>query len=319
MVKAAVNGMGRIGRAVFKILLEQEGVEITAVNDPISAENLAYLLRYDSVYGRYEKEVSADNDYITVSGRPVKFLSEKDPEKLPWKELGADVVFECSGFFTTQEGMGKHLKAGASKVLLSAPSKSKETPTVVHGVNSVDKNVKAYSTASCTTNCAAPVMEIMGRRIGVEKALMTTVHAYTSSQSAVDSPSKKLRRGRAAAVNFVPTSTGAAKAAAQTLPQFKGLFDGVAVRGPVPCGSITDIVMAVSRDTTAEEINSIFKEESETDRYKGIVGIADDDIVSSDILRDPRASIIDQSMTKVTGWYDNEWGYAAQMVKEGLK
>ncbi len=324
MKKVAINGLGRIGRATLKIILERDDLDLVAVNDLVPVSNLAYLLKYDTVYGKYEKEVKHDSNSLTVDGQKIKVLNEKDPEKLPWKDLGIELVFESTGIFTKQEELQKHLKAGAEKVILSAPSKSAETATIVHGVNSEKNTDQIISCASCTTNCITPVVEVMSRRVGIEKAIMTTIHAYTSSQSIVDAPSKKVRRGRAGAQNLVPTSTGAAAATSKALPDVEGKFDGVAVRVPVPVGSIADIVFVTSKDVTVDEIKNIFEEEAQTDKYRGILGVCEDEFVSSDIIKDPRASIVDLEMTqvvagnlvKVMSWYDNEWGYANQMVKE---
>ena len=325
--KVAVNGLGRIGSAVLKIILETPELELAAINDLLPVDNLAYLLKYDSVYGRYEKEVKPGKDGLHIDGKKYRMFNEKDPANLPWKELDIDIVFECTGVFRKKEGLKKHLDAGAKQVILSAPEKTGEVQMVVHGVNQVEGSPDMFSCASCTTNCISPVVEILGRRIGIKKATMTTIHAYTSSQSLMDAPRNKWRRGRAAAINFVPTSTGAAQATTKVLPQYSKKFDGVAVRGPVPAGSITDLVFLMERDVTVQEVNEIFQEESQTDRYREILGVAQDPIVSSDIIKDPRASIFDPSMTqvvdgdllKVMSWYDNEWGYACQMVREAVK
>ena len=326
--KVAINGMGRIGRAALKIIQETPELELVAINDLMDLDNLVYLLRYDTVYGRYDKPVAAGNGVLHVGGKEIKFFSEKDPTKLPWKAMDIDFVFECTGVFTSQEGLTKHLDAGAKNVILSAPIKGGgEVPMVVCCVNTPDESCRIISTASCTTNCIAPVMEILDRRVGVKKALMTTIHAYTSSQAIVDGPAKKFRRGRAGAANFVPTSTGAAKATAVALPQLKGKFDGLAVRGPVPVGSLVDIVVLVARPTTVAEINQIFKEESEGPRYKGVLGYAEDEIVSSDVIGDSRASIfdptgtivVDGDLVKLLSWYDNEWGYTNQMIREAVR
>lgn len=324
-MRVAINGLGRIGRATLKLLSQEaEGdLELVAVNDLVPAENLAYLLRYDTVYGRYAKQVDARSDELVVGGKALGFYSDEDPQNLPWKELGVDTVFECSGVFRTEEELRKHLHAGARHVILSAPAKSDGVPMVVLGANPVEDFPEVVSCASCTTNCITPVIEVLGRRIGVQKATMTTIHAYTSSQELVDAPAKKYRRGRAAAANFVPTSTGAAEATGKCLPQFRGKFSGVAIRGPVPCGSIADIVCITDRETSVEELNSIFREESSGERYADILGVAEDPLVSSDIIQDPRASVVDLNETQVTGgnlvkvmsWYDNEWGYSAQMVR----
>jgi glyceraldehyde 3-phosphate dehydrogenase len=327
MGRVAINGMGRIGRAAFKIALEKPELEILAVNDLVPVDNLAYLLRYDTVYGRYKREVQADHDTLIVDGKRYQVFSEKDPAQLPWKELAIDVVFECTGVFTRKEDLEKHIFAGAQHVILSAPAKGNDVITVVHGVNEPGGAVEIISCASCTTNCITPVVEIMGRRIGIKKAIMTTIHAYTASQAIVDGPNKKWTRGRAAAANFVPTSTGAAKATTRVLPQYDGKFDGAAVRGPVPAGSLADIVFVTERETSVDEVNGVFREESESGRYAGILGVTEDPIVSSDVLEDSRASIVDAAMTqvvdgdlvKVMAWYDNEWGYANQMVREGVR
>jgi len=325
--KVALNGFGRIGRAAFKILLDEKKVEVVAVNDLVPPANLAYLLKYDTAYGRFDHEVEAGEKSLIVDGDEYPILSEKDPEALPWKDMSVDLVFECTGLFTTREDLEKHIKAGAEIVILSAPAKSEDVDTVVRGVNEPGEESRAISCASCTTNCITPVVEIMNRRLGVRKAAMTTIHAYTSTQSIVDGPAKKMRRGRAGAMNFVPTSTGAAVATTKVLPELKGRFNGVAVRGPVVTGSIADMVFLVKQKTSVEEVNGIFREESKTDRYEGILGASDDELVSSDIIGDPRASIVDLGMTqvvdgdlvKVMAWYDNEWGYANQMVQEGLR
>ncbi len=324
MKKIAINGLGRIGRAALKIILEKENLELVAVNDIVPIDNLVYLLKYDSVYGKYEKEVEAKQDSISIDGHDIKVFDKKDPSDLPWGDLEIDVVIESTGIFTDKPGLQKHIDAGAKRAILSAPAKSEEVVTIVKGVNESDD--KIISCASCTTNCITPVVEILSRRIGVKKAIMTTTHAYTSSQSIVDSPQKKMRRGRAGAVNIVPTSTGAAVATTKVLTEFKGKFDGIALRVPVPVGSIADLVFVTEKETSVDEINSIFIEESKTDRYKDILAVSADPLVSSDIIKDPHASIVDLGMTqvvdgdlvKVLSWYDNEWGYANQMVREIL-
>ncbi len=324
MAKVAINGLGRIGRSTLRILLKNSELEIVAVNDLIPPDNLAYLLRYDTVYGRYDKNIESSDATLTIDGKEYPFYSEKDPSKLPWKELDVDLVFECTGVFRKKEGLQKHLDAGARYVILSAPEKTGGIPTVVHGVNSPDKKPPLITCASCTTNCITPVVEVVSRRIGIKKAVMTTIHAYTSSQSIVDGPKNKWRRGRAAASNFVTTSTGAARATARVLPQFAGKFDGVAVRGPVAAGSIADMVFVTNRETDVDEVNNIFREEAQKDRYREVMGVTEDPIVSSDIIQDPRASVVDLTMTqvvdgdlvKIMSWYDNEWGYSSQMVRE---
>jgi glyceraldehyde 3-phosphate dehydrogenase len=326
MTKVAINGMGRIGRAALKIIMDRPELELAAVNDLMDLDNLVYLLNYDTVYGVYKHRVAASGDKLVVNGKSIKFLSVKDPAQLPWKDLGVEIVLECTGLFTTSEGLSKHLAAGAKYAVLSAPPKGEQVCCIVHGVTQPSADDRMISCASCTTNCITPVVEIMGRRIGVKKAVMTTIHAYTSSQAMVDGPNKKFRRGRAGAANLVPTSTGAAVATTNTLPQYKGKFDGVSVRCPVPCGSLADLVFVTERPTTVEEINQIFKEEA-GGRYKNILEYATDPIVSSDIIMNSHASIFDPSMTQVVdgdlvklfSWYDNEWGYTNQMVREVLQ
>jgi glyceraldehyde 3-phosphate dehydrogenase len=326
MAKVAINGMGRIGRAALRIIMEHPSLDLVAMNDLMPIDNLIYLLRYDTVYGRYDKKVETAGGDLVVGGKTIKFLSVKDPAQLPWKDMGIDVVLECTGVFTNTEGLHKHVQAGAKYVILSAPPKDVMC-TIVHGVTEPPAGQQTFSCASCTTNCIAPIVEIIGRRLGIKKAIMTTIHAYTSSQAIVDGPAKKFARGRAGAANFVPTSTGAAKATTDILPQLKGKFDGVAVRGPVACGSMADIVMVLEKSTTAEEVNNILRQESESPRYKGIMGVSDDPLVSSDIIKDSRASVVELSMTqvvdgdllKIMTWYDNEWGYTNQMIREALR
>jgi glyceraldehyde 3-phosphate dehydrogenase len=322
--RVAINGLGRIGRAILKLVMEEPSFEAVAVNDLVGAENLAYLLRFDTVYGRYAKSVVIDGDDLVVDGRKLRTLSTRDPLALPWKQLGVDLVFECTGALTRREDLEKHVSAGARIVLLSAPSTGVEV--VVHGANAPSGSSSIISCASCTTNCITPIVEVMGRRIGISKAVMTTVHAYTSSQAIVDGPSKRLRRGRAAAANLVPTTTGAALATTRALPEFAGRFDGIALRAPIPVGSIADVTFLTSRPTTVDEVNRIFTEEADTERYAGVLGVSRDPLVSSDIIGDARASIIDLELTrvvdgdlvKIMSWYDNEWGYANQMLREAL-
>jgi glyceraldehyde 3-phosphate dehydrogenase len=324
--KVAINGLGRIGRSVLKLVIDEPALELVAVNDLADVENLAYLLRFDTVYGRYAKPVVVDGGDLVVAGRELRTLSNADPLELPWDELGVDLVFECTGALTRRRDLEKHLRAGARIVLLSAPSKGGEVETVVHGANVPDGPLSIVSCASCTTNCITPIVEVIGRRIGVEKALMTTVHAYTASQSIVDGPSGSFRRGRAAAANLIPAMTGAAVATTRALPQYAGRFDGIAVRAPVHAGSIADITFHTSRTTTVDEVNGILTEEAGTERYAGVLGVSRDPLVSSDIIGDPRASVVDLGLTRVVGgdlvkvmsWYDNEWGYANQMVREAV-
>jgi len=324
--KVAINGLGRIGRAILRLVIDEPAFDLAAVNDLVDVENLAYLLRFDTVYGRYAKRVVVDGDNLIIGGRALRTLSSRDPVDLPWRELGVELVFECTGAFTRRDDLEKHLRAGARIVLLSAPSGGGEVETVVHGVNHPNGPSTVISCASCTTNCITPIVEIIGRRIGVAKAVMTTVHAYTASQSIVDGPNKRFRRGRAAGANLVPASTGAALATTRALPEYVGLFDGVALRAPIPAGSVADISFVTSRKTTVEEVNQILTEEAETMRYAGVLGVSRDPLVSSDVIGDSRASIVDLELTrvvdgdllKIMSWYDNEWGYANQMLREAL-
>ncbi|KAA2217380.1 type I glyceraldehyde-3-phosphate dehydrogenase [Maribacter flavus] len=327
-MKIAINGMGRIGRAALKIINETPGLEVVAVNDLVSAENIAYLLKYDTVYGVYEKEVSSTEDTLIVDGKSIKFYSIRNPEELPWKDNGVDVVIESTGVFTKSEDLDKHISAGAKTVVLSAPTKDTDMPTIVHGVNTSDGGVNAFSCASCTTNNISPIMEILGRRIGVKKAIMTTIHAYTASQGMVDSPSKKnFRLGRAGAANIIPTTTGAAIATTLVIPELEKKFDGVAVRVPIPVGSLSDMTLVLEREVSVAEVNAILKEEAASARYKEVLSVTNDPIVSSDIVKSPYASTVDLSMTKVVDgdllkimtWYDNEWGFTNQMVREVVK
>ena len=324
--KVAINGLGRIGRAILRLVIDEPSFELVAVNDLVDAENLAYLLRFDTVYGRYAKPVAVDGNDLVIAGRKLPTLRNRDALDLPWRELGVELVFECTGALTRREDLEKHVRAGAQFVLLSAPSKGEQVETVVHGVNEPQGTSVIISCASCTTNCITPIVEIIGRRLGVEKAVMTTVHAYTASQSVVDGPDKRFRRGRAAAANLVPATTGAALATTRALPEYAGRFDGVAIRAPVPIGSIADITVVTSRKTTVDEVNQIFAEEAETERYSGVLGVSHDPLVSSDVVGDSRASVIDLELTrvvdgdlvKVMSWYDNEWGYANQLLREAV-
>lgn len=327
MMRVAINGLGRIGRATFKILANTPELELVAINDPASPDNLAYLLNHDTVYGRYHIRVKADQDALTMADRRYPLFAERDPHHLPWKELGIDVVFECSGKFNTKAMLSKHLEAGAKRVILSALAKDEDIPTVIYGVNTYDEKAgPILSCASCTTNCVAPIVEIIDRHLGLQKAVMTTTHAYTASQALVDGQHKSTRRGRAAAANLVPSVTGAAVATTRALPNLRGRFHGAAVRVPVPICSLSDIVMLTERETSVTEVNDIFLEEARSDRYAGVVGVTEDPIVSTDVIQDSRASIVDVDMTqvvdgnlvKVMSWYDNEWGYASQMVRQAV-
>lgn len=324
----AINGMGRIGRAALKVIMDTDGLDVVAVNDIVSIENIAYLLNYDSVYGIYKHKVTHDERNLIIGDKKIAYNSERDPEALPWKKHKVDVTIESTGVFTLQEDAEKHIKAGAKTVVISAPTKSEDTPTIVHGVNTETGNTSVFSCASCTTNNISPIVEILGRRVGIKKAIMTTVHAYTASQAIVDAPSKKnFRMGRAGAANLVPTTTGAAIATTKALPQYKGKFDGVAIRTPIPVGSISDLVFVMEKDVTVKEINSIFEEETRSDRYANVLATTREPIVSSDIVQSPYASTVDLSMTrvvdgdllKVMTWYDNEWGFTNQMIRQILE
>ena len=323
--RVAINGFGRIGRAALKVILTTSDLEVVAINDLMSVENAAYLLQYDSVYGKYDQKVSFENNHLMVENKTIEFLSERDPAKLPWKKLNVEIVIESTGFFTNREDAEKHILSGAKTVVISGPTKSKDTPTVVHGVNNKDGRTSIFSCASCTTNNIGPIVEIMDRRVGIQKAILNTVHAYTASQALVDAPSKKEpRMGRAAAVNLVPSSTGAAIATAKALPQLEGKFDGVSIRTPVPVGSISDITFLASRKISAEEVNTILLEESKTDRYKSVLSVSSEPLVSSDIIQSSFAAVVDSEMTrvvdgdlvKIMAWYDNEWGFTNQMIRQ---
>ena len=326
MPNIAINGLGRIGRAALKVIADIEELELVAVNDLIPPDNLAYLLKYDTVYGRYDRDVVASDVGLVIDGHQVPVYGERDPALLPWGELGVDLVLECTGRFRTEPELTKHIEAGARFAILSAPAKTETIATVVHGANQAPHGQRMISCASCTTNSVAPIVEVMSRRIGIERAIMTTVHAYTASQRMVDGPSADFRRGRAGGANMVPSSTGAAAATARALPTLGDRFDGIAIRVPIPVGSIADVVFVASRPTSAEEINDVVREEAATDRYRRVLGVSEDPIVSSDIVGDPRASVVDVGMTrvvdgtlaKVVSWYDNEWGFANQMIREAL-
>lgn len=318
-IKVGINGFGRIGRMVTRSILSryQDEIEIVGVNDLTDTKTLAHLFKYDSAQGTYPGDVSVDGDTLTIDGMSFSVSAERDPANLNWGELGADVVVESTGFFRDAESAGKHLQAGAKKVIISAPAKG-DVQTIVLGVNEekIDKDIEIYSNASCTTNCLAPMVKVLDDKFGVEKGFMTTIHSYTGDQQIVDGPHKDLRRARAAAVNIVPTTTGAAKAVGLVLPHLDGKLDGGAVRVPTPTGSLTDLVAVVEKETTAEEVNALFKEASEG-AFKGIVEYTEEPVVSSDIVGNPHSTIFDSDMTKVDGklvkiigWYDNEAGYS---------
>jgi len=325
-MKVAINGFGRIGRLVFRLMNEDPTLEVVAINDLCDAEQLAYLLKYDTNHGNYEVEsITHDEENIIVKGKKIRILSEKDPLNLPWKELGIDVVFECTGLFTSVEKAMPHIEAGAKKVIISAPAKG-DLKTIVYNVNEkkLDGNEKIISAASCTTNCLAPVLKIVNDNIGIEKGYMTTIHAYTNDQVTLDVAHKKgiySRRGRACAMNIVPASTGAASAIGEVIPDLKGKMEGTAMRVPVSTGSVIDLTLELKKNTSAEELNNLFKNnQNETIMY------TEDPIVSSDVIGSKYGAVVDglstkvldvngRQLVKIVAWYDNEMGYSAQMVR----
>ena len=324
-VKIGINGFGRIGRQALKAMLDYypDELEVVAVNDIGDLLTMAHLLRYDSNYGRFPGTVEVKDGALVVNGREIKFLSQRDPSQLPWGELGVDYVLESTGIFREREKAAMHLTAGAKKVVISAPAKGPDL-TVVLGVNEDEYDPEKHhilSNASCTTNCVAPVAKVLSDTFGIEKALMTTIHSYTNEQRILDLPHRDLRRARAAALSIIPTTTGAAKAAGLTIPALEGIFDGIAMRVPTPTVSIVDMVAVLGRETTAEEVNSAFKEAAEG-RMKGFLGVSEEPLVSVDFRGDPRSSIVDAPFTMVTGgnlvkvvaWYDNEWAYACRVA-----
>lgn len=319
----AINGFGRIGRAAFKIALGK-GMNVVAINDLTDIKTLAHLLKFDSVYGIYNKEIGNDDKNIIIDGKKYPVFAEKDPSSLPWKDLGVDVVLECTGVFTSQEKCKPHLDAGAKKVIISAPAKDEETKTFVIGVNDKEYAGEAIiSNASCTTNCIAPIAKVIEETFGVQKAMMTTTHAYTADQNLVDGPHKDLRRARAAASNIVPTTTGAAVATAKTIPTLDKKFDGLSVRVPVSCGSLADFTFLLKRKTTKEEVNQKLMDIKNDPILSKIIYLYDEPIVSSDIVGTsysalvdlPLTQVVDGDMVKIVAWYDNEWGYSNRLVE----
>lgn len=319
----AINGFGRIGRATFTALLDKKGINVVAINDLTDTKTLAYLLKYDSCYGAYEKSVSSTADSLIVGGKKYRITAEKDPSKLPWKELQVDVVIESTGRFTDKDGAGLHLKAGAKKVIISAPAKG-NIKTIVLGVNEekFNKSDKIVSMASCTTNCLAPLSEVIRQNFGIKKAMMSTIHSYTADQNLVDGPHKDLRRARAAALNIVPTTTGAAIAVAETIPALKNKFDGMAMRVPTPVGSLCDVTFVTKKKVDEKTVNAVIKKAAHSARFKNILEAVEEPIVSSDIVGNPTSSIVDLALTKVVdgdllkvvAWYDNEWGYSNRLA-----
>ena len=322
-IRVGINGFGRIGRLVARVLLERDDFELVAVNDLADAESLAFLLKHDSTHGLLNREVKAEGDGFTVDGKAIRVLGEKDPASLPWKDLGVDIAVEATGVFTFKDDVMKHVQAGAKKVLLTVPPKDEVDAMVVLGVNDGDLKPehKVISNASCTTNCLSPMVKVLHDLYGVEHGLMTTVHAYTNDQRPLDMIHSDLRRARAAAANIIPTTTGAARAVGKIIPELKGKLDGMALRVPVITGSITDLTAIVKKPATAEEINAAYRKAAEGD-LKGILHYTEDPIVSSDVIGDPHSCILDgqstsvmaENMVKVLGWYDNEWGYSMRVV-----
>ncbi len=324
-MKIAINGLGRIGRHVLRIALENN-INIVAINDLVNPEDLAYLIKYDSVYGRFDKKIQSGKDFLKIGNKKIEVFGEKEPSQLPWKKLGIDIVVECTGLFTDRENASKHLKAGAKKVLISAPAKNPDI-TIVPGVNhkKLKKQHKIISMASCTTNCLAPIAKVLNDKFKIKKGFMTTIHAYTSSQNILDAPHKKLRRGRAGALNLVPTTTGATKAVIEVLPECRNKLNGLAIRAPVPTGSIVDFVVELQRKTSIKEINKEFEKQA-NGKLKGILQYTEDEIVSSDIIKNTHSSIFDAKSTQIIGqgnkgnfvkvlsWYDNEYGYSCRLI-----
>lgn len=325
MIKLAINGFGRIGRNAFKIAFERRDVKIVAINDLTDTKTLAHLLKHDSSYGTYDRDVKFDEENLIVDGEKIRVYAEKEPKNLPWKDHRVDVVIESTGFFTDPAKAVAHLEAGAQKVVISAPAKGEGAKTIVIGVNedTVTEDDKIISNASCTTNCIAPVMKVLEDNFGIEKALMTTVHSYTASQRILDAPAKDLREARAAAENIVPTSTGASKAAALTIPALKGKFDGLSIRVPTPVVSLADITAVLKKDTTIEELQEVFKNAAKEPFYEGILGVSEEPLVSIDyrgnshssIVDLPLINVVDKNLVKVVAWYDNEWGYSNRLVE----
>jgi len=327
MIKIAINGFGRIGRSVFKRIIENHpDLEVSAINDLTDNKTLAHLLKYDSIYGRYEKEIGSNESSISVNQKKFPVFAEKDPEKLPWKKLGIDIVLECTGIFRDLDGARKHIKAGAKKVIISAPSKSGNAiPSYVMGVNESKfspKKDQIIDMGSCTTNCIAPLVKILNDNFTIEKGFMSTIHSYTTDQRILDLPHKDLRRARAAAINIVPTTTGAAKALGKVIPEVNNKIDGIAIRVPTPIVSLLDLVVKVKKSTKTQEVNKILKKAEIQKNFKGILRTEIEPLVSSDYIGDSYSSIVDLSQTMVNGnlikvvsWYDNEFGYSARLAE----
>jgi glyceraldehyde 3-phosphate dehydrogenase len=324
--KVAINGFGRIGRNAFKVAFERTDLEIVAINDLTDTKTLAHLLKHDSTYGTYHRDVSFDDENIIVDKKPIRVYSQTDPSLLPWGDLGVDVVIESTGFFVDPAKARAHIDpAGAKKVIISGPAKGEGADTIVIGVNehSLEQTGDILSNASCTTNCITAIMDILNQNFGIEKAMMTTVHSYTASQRLQDAPAKDLREARNAATNIVPTTTGASKAAALALPALQGIFDGMSVRVPTPVVSLSDFVVLTKKDTTVEEINEVFKKAAAEPYYQGILAVSEEELVSSDYIGNSHSCTLDLKLTNVVGgnlvkvvaWYDNEWGYSNRLVE----
>lgn len=325
MAKLAINGFGRIGRNAFKIAFERKDLDIVAINDLTDTKTLAYLLKHDSNYGTYSKDVSFDDENIIVDGKKIRVLAERDPAALPWADMDVDLVIESTGFFTDAEGAGKHITAGAKRVVISGPTKSDGVDTLVIGANddAIEGSTPVVSNASCTTNSLGAVMAILDSKFGVQKSLLTTVHSYTASQALQDAPKKDPREGRNAAENIVPTSTGAAIAVTKALPGLAGKFDGISMRVPTPVVSISDVTALLEKDVTVEELNKAFIDAAKEPFYQGILGVSDEPLVSRDYIGNSHSGTVDLELTRVVGgnlvkvcvWYDNEWGYSNRLVE----
>ena len=327
MAKIAINGFGRTGRCALKVILENNfDLDVVAVNDLTDSNTLLHLFKHDSNYGRFKGKAELEGDEMMAGKQRIKLFSEKDPEKLPWKELGVDIVLECTGVFTDREGASKHLEAGAKKVIISAPAKTEDVPSYILGVNADDyKGESIIDMGSCTTNCLAPLVKILEEEFGIVKGFMTTVHSYTNDQRVLDLPHKDLRRARAAAINMIPTTTGAARAIGKVVPSVSGKLDGVAIRVPTPVVSLVDLVCELKKEISVEEVNSIFKKLSDKGSFKGILYAEEESLVSTDFIGNPFSSIVDLeftrtegNMVKVLAWYDNEWGYSARLAEMAL-
>lgn len=328
MLNIAINGFGRIGRNVFKAGLEKAGFNVVAINDLTDTATLAHLLKHDTVYRQFAGTVKAEEKALIINGKKVQVFAEKDPKQLPWGKLGIDIVLECTGRFTDLDGAGQHITAGAKRVIISAPAKDESIPTHVIGVNEkgAGKKFKVINNASCTTNCIAPVAAILHDAFGVRKAMMTTIHGYTADQNLQDGPHKDLRRARAAAENIVPTTTGAAIAVTEVIPELKGIFDGLAIRVPVPVVSLSDFTFLLKKKVKKEEVNEVLKKAAKNARWKGVFEVTEEPLVSSDFIGNPASSIADLGLTKVVdgdlvkvvAWYDNEWGYSHRLAEMAL-